>query len=248
LDIRKAFNSIGKNMLTDFELFQSQIKHAGERGAEREEVLKKFLSLYLPTKYAVSDGEIVDMSGGVSDQSDIVIYDHINTPLLLSGKNYRAFPSESVFATIEVKSVLTSQKLKEAANNISTTKSLLRDTGPIAGVVFAYTSAWKKDPIKTATLHLQEINSSLEPHQYIDLLCILDTGIITLLDKNGEMRIPKDFSGRYMMMYHNLIPPVLLWFFLNLMDLLNSQKKSTPNYHDYVGGGEIGDISMAKPA
>ena len=73
MDLKKVFAAIGSQMLADFESFQVQIKHMGERGNEREASLKLFLETYLPQRYAIAKGEIVDTNGDTSRQCDLVI-------------------------------------------------------------------------------------------------------------------------------------------------------------------------------
>lgn len=104
--------AIGSHMLVDFDHFQSQISHPEEKGSERESGLKSFLQTYLPERYGISNGEIVDTSNHASRQCDLIIYDRLNCPLLLAGKEYRIFPAEPVYAVVEVKSVLTAGELK----------------------------------------------------------------------------------------------------------------------------------------
>lgn len=245
MDLNKVFDGIGKKMQLDFEDIQSQVEHAGERGGEREATLREFLKSYLPSKYAVSNGEIVDENLQVSKQCDLVIYDHFNCPLLLAGKDYRVFPSEPVYAVIEVKSVLNLKELKDSSEKIVSVKKLERENGPIAGVVFAYTSSWKKDPLRKSACYLLDINQNLEPHQYIDLLCILDSGLVHVTDKEGYTRIPKDLSEREMLVWHELTTPVVLWFFIQLLDLLDGQTSSSPDYQKYVNFAfEIGIASV----
>lgn len=244
MDLSEVFDGIGKQMLLDFEQIQAQVKHAGERGGEREASLRAFLSAYLPSKYAVSNGEIVDEIGQTSRQCDLVIFDHLNCPLLLAGKDYRVFPTEPVLATIEVKSVLSVAELKDASGKIKSIKDLQRANGTIAGVVFAYSSTWKIDPMGSIAEKLRLINRDLEPHQFIDLLCVLDTGVINIVDETGCTGITSNFSKRSMLVWHELSPPVLLWFFIQLLDLLYGQKSSSPNYQQYARMFEIGIASQ----
>lgn len=234
MDLDKIFDGIGKHMLLDFEKIQSQINHAGERGSEREAGLKAFLDSYLPSKYAVANGEIVDSTRQTSKQCDLVIYDHLNCPLLFSGKEYRVFPVEPVLAIIEVKSVLTLAELKDASEKIRSAKNLKRDNGLVAGIVFAYSSSWKSDPMGSIATNLKKINSSMEHHQFIDLLCVLDSGVISIIDENGRTRIPNDLSERSMFVWHELDTSVLSWFFIQLLDLLDGQKSSMPTYQHYA--------------
>jgi hypothetical protein len=39
------------------------VQHAGDRGGNREEILRTFLSQHLPAKYGVTKGELVAKSG-----------------------------------------------------------------------------------------------------------------------------------------------------------------------------------------
>lgn len=73
MKLQNVFEGIGKQMLLDFSQIQSQVKHPGERGSEREESLRAFLKSYLPSKYGIDSGEIVDEDGNTSKQCDIVI-------------------------------------------------------------------------------------------------------------------------------------------------------------------------------
>jgi hypothetical protein len=248
MDLNKVFDGIGKQMLLDFEEIQSQVRHAGERGGEREASLRTFLQVYLPSKYAVTNGEIVDKLRQTSKQCDLVIYDHLNCPLLLAGKDYRVFPVEPVLATIEVKSVLSTTELQDASEKIKSVKALDRQNGPIAGIVFAYSSVWQTDPMGNIAKHLKKINQGLEPHQFIDLLCVLDAGVINVVDENGYTRVTKKMSERSMLVWHELTPPILLWFFIQLLDLLDGQNSSPPNYQKYARMFEIGLVSRQELA
>jgi hypothetical protein len=189
----------------------------------------------------------VDVTGQTSKQCDLVVYDHLNCPLLLAGKDYRVFPVEPVLATIEVKSVLSIAELKDAAEKIRSIKSLNREPNVVAGVLFAYTSTWKKDPMGNIAKHLRLINSNLESHESIDLLCVLDAGVINIVDEEGITRLTNNLSSRDLFVWHELTVPTLLWFFIQLMDLLDGQKSSSPDYIRYAKIGEIGIWSHYPP-
>jgi len=234
-------------MLSDFEHIHSQIQHMGERGGEREQGLKSFLEAYLPSRYVVSNGEIVDDSGQTSRQCDLVIYDPTNCPLLLAGKNYRVFPAEPVFAVIEVKSVLTNSELEDAVEKIRSIKRLTRSNGLIAGVIFAYKSGRKNDPIGQIASRLREINAEAGPRVYVDLVCALDSGIIQLADAMGKPKAPEEWSNREMIVWHELEVPVLLWFYIQLLELLGGQNTTNPNYGRYANMVEIGLASIQEP-
>jgi hypothetical protein len=249
MDLEKVFDGISRQMFLDFEQIQSQVKHAGERGSEREASLRTFLRKYLPSKYAVAKGEVVDTWGQTSKQCDLIIYDHSNCPLLLAGEDYRIFPVEPALAVVEVKSVLSVTELKDASEKIKSVKDLKREHGPVAGIVFAYTSTWKRDPISAIGQNLRIINDGLEYYQYIDLLCVLNAGLICLVDQRLSMQIPQAESARIMLVYKQLDLPPLLWFYIQLLELLNGQVGAAPQYMQYAfasiesAGGLIGLVS-----
>lgn len=243
MDLNEIFKSISANMLSEFEHTQTQIKHMGERGSEREAVVKSFLSTYLPTRYGVSSGEIVDHHGATSHQCDLIVYDHYNCPLLLAGKDVRIFPAESVLAVIEVKSVLSANEIEDCVSKIRDLKNLTRENGPIPGIVFAYKSGWKENPIIRSTTELQKHYRQLQGHQFIDLICILSDGLIALdTVYDGFSVVNYDFSERCMLAHVELASSVLLWFFITLLDLLKAQPVVKPTYQRYLGTAEIGLI------
>jgi hypothetical protein len=220
-----------------------------ERGNEREASLRVFLETYLPKRYAIAKGEIVDSEGNVSRQCDLIIYDAINSPLLLSGKDYRVFPAESVYGVIEVKSVLNGTQFQKAIENIRSVKNLHRENGKIAGVVFAFKAEQKRNAVlEYLTTQIQKVNKTLSPFEYTDLWCVLNSGTVSLWDEHGFTRVSQNFSERRLFSLEPTDYPVLLWFFIQLMDLLDGQNTVRPNYTDYARGGEIGICTVKSPA
>ena len=67
---------------------------------------------------------VIDRNGKQSRQCDIIIYDTMLYPSLLSLTNVHFFPIDIVYATIEVKTTLTSSSTKEALENIASVKQL----------------------------------------------------------------------------------------------------------------------------
>lgn len=247
MDLNEIFQSIAENMLSEFEHTQTQIKHMGERGSEREAVVKSFLSAYLPTRYGISSGEIVDYHGATSHQCDLIIYDHYNCPLLLAGRDVRIFPAESVLAVIEVKSVLSANEIDDSIGKIRDLKNLTRENGPIPGIIFAYKSGWKEDPIMRTTTELHKHYRQLQRHQFVDLICILRDGLIALdTVYDGFSVIHNDLSERCMLAHVELDVSVLLWFFIALLNLLESQSVVRPIYQRYLGTAELGLIRKVR--
>lgn len=99
--------------------------HRGELGRITEEIIKSVLERILPRRFSIGTGIIINSAGLVSAQTDIVIYDNFFNSPLLSEYGARVFPVECVYATIEVKSVLSLKELKKGISDIM----LLRKIG-----------------------------------------------------------------------------------------------------------------------
>jgi hypothetical protein len=65
------------------ELSSGSITHHGCMGEVNEQLFIDVLKHYLPRRYGVEQGIVIDSDGRTSDQIDIVIYDRQYTPPLL---------------------------------------------------------------------------------------------------------------------------------------------------------------------
>lgn len=106
---------------------KGRLVHSQEFGVYRERVVSEFLKLFTPERMGVDTGFVVNSSGNISSQCDIIIYDKTATPLIRDDHLQRFFPIESVCAVGEIKSHLTLADLKEALRKLAKLKSL-RDT------------------------------------------------------------------------------------------------------------------------
>ena len=58
-NLRQILEGMANTMLIDFDQIQAQIGNAGERGEDREVVVRDFLAKYLPKKYALGSGQVI---------------------------------------------------------------------------------------------------------------------------------------------------------------------------------------------
>lgn len=88
-------------------------------GDEVENLIREKISLFLPERYLVKQGHIVNSEGKVSNQFDIIIFDRLNTPKFFESKNETVFyPIESVLAVGEIKKTLRSKDAIEFGKKI----------------------------------------------------------------------------------------------------------------------------------
>jgi hypothetical protein len=248
--LKQSIHAAAKKMQIDFEEVTGNIDHMGERGNSREEILLNYLRKYIPIKYEMNNGVIIDGTGEQSRQQDIVIYDSFNSPLLLNMHSTKMIPIESVFSVIEVKSSLNKNEINKCVNNISSVKSLTKNSlneinSSTAGFVFAFTSS---TTLETLLDNLVEANKQVEKRQHINALCILDKGIIVNVSKKGLKDItffPNEDSTPAII--KNTAENNLMLFYLLLMQYLNQSRVSVPNLIEYANTGELLNIEYSIP-
>lgn len=188
--LKDLIQSAGKQLRQDFEEIQQNNPHAAESGAEAELILKTFLKDRLPRRFDIESGLVVGPDGTVSKQTDLIIFDALNSPVYRKGPKVYILPRDNVAAVIEVKSKLNKDELKDAANKIASVKKI--KASPITnidqpvtfsdmimtntlGCVFAFDSYTS---LITLSDNLKEINSNYESSDWIDLVVVLDKGYI----------------------------------------------------------------------
>lgn len=243
--------SIARKMLIDFE-DTSGIQHHLTKGEERESVVvKEYLKRYLPSKYGVTTGEIIDSDGNISKQQDIIIFDYLNTMPLFSLDNdsetQSRIPIENVYAVIEVKSSLTNSEIDDA---IEKYKSVVRlkqypmPTNPVfqintgfkapAGFVFAFSSTTK---LESLAIHLKQNRESNNPSRHISSFLVLDKGIIQYGEKENPAALnvnPSSINVSEVLTEPEEPGEALLNFTLSINHVLNSIYLGIPNLDLYL--------------
>lgn len=104
----------------------SKLHSAGDiraSGDEVEDLIREKISLFLPERYLVRQGHIVNSEGKVSQQFDIIIFDRLSTPKFFESRNKTVFyPIESVLAVGEIKKTLRSNDLIDFGKKIKNLK------------------------------------------------------------------------------------------------------------------------------
>jgi hypothetical protein len=76
------YNAITRQILTEIELISTLLSHQGLKGAHNELVLRDLLVRFLPRRYGVGSGIVIDSQGHSSRQCDMIIYDNFEHPQL----------------------------------------------------------------------------------------------------------------------------------------------------------------------
>src|SRR5262245_30072371 len=118
----------------------NRITHAGDRGEVNEQHFIEFLRKYLPNRYTVEKGIVLDSEGNVSDSIDVVVFDRQYTPTLLDNDKHRYVPAEAVYAVFECKPTIDRGYLEYAADKAASVRRQKRTSVEI------YTANGKLSP------------------------------------------------------------------------------------------------------
>ena len=190
--IQSALIAIAEKMKSDFNSSRLY-NHAVLKGESRERtVINEYLKKYLPPKYGLTSGLVIDSFGNSSKQQDIIIYDRLNTMPLFSDsmelESQNCVPIENVFAIIEVKSTLNSSTISDAFDKYKSVCDLIpipQDLNPVisvktgfpapAGFCFSFTSDWD---IKRIAKEIHDLRIRKDHPKHISAFCVLGKGVV----------------------------------------------------------------------
>lgn len=98
----------------------ADVTHTGVKGTIREILIRDLFRPLLPSDVGIGTGQIATAMGELSPQQDVIIYNRRILPPVLFEETTGIFPVESVLATVEVKTTLTSGELRAAYENAKT--------------------------------------------------------------------------------------------------------------------------------
>jgi hypothetical protein len=124
--LREAFAAEQEVLRLKLELSSKSITHSGVMGEVNELHFIEVLRKYLPNRYAVAQGIVVDSNGSTSDQIDIIIFDPQYTPTLLDQQSHRFVPAEAVYGVLEAKPAISKQYLEYAGDKAASVRKLER--------------------------------------------------------------------------------------------------------------------------
>lgn len=176
--------------------------HSGNLGDTREIALRRVLTTWLPERFAVARGEVIDAVGVRSGQIDVIIFDRLKSaPLLRTDDGLVVLPAEAVLAVVEVKSRLGDLQVTQTAEGIAKMRNLRafgmpwglsrRDGNPANdGLPNLFTSLFSFDTtVQAAHWSETEINRVRRlfgraevPVQWLDRLVVLGRGILLPAD------------------------------------------------------------------
>jgi hypothetical protein len=176
---------------------------------------------YLPKRYQVDTGFLLDHEGSISEQIDVVVFDRQYTPFLFNRDGVLYIPAEGAYAVLEIRQELNRTNLEYAAKKVASVRQLNRTSFQIthAGGQFAprppihilgglltLDSEWTP-PFGNSFSHTVR---NLDETSRIDLVCALKHGAVDIAYR-GQPDV-------------DVSPPntALVFFFLRLLARLQS--------------------------
>lgn len=185
INIKKLFNALDEEMRQKLSSKIDEIYHPTAKGNETELNWIGLLRNYLPERYSVDSGFVVDHEGNISEQIDIVIYDRHFTPFIFRGENVVYIPAEGVYAVFEVKPKLSKANYDYAAKKLKSVKQLKRTSASFVHIL----GKDKKElfnvvgGILTKENASQSVYEKLKAGSDLAIVLCLDCGIKVVGDK-----------------------------------------------------------------
>jgi hypothetical protein len=220
IQISELFQSLQNQMLAQLNTNREFITHPGSKGDSLENVWIEWLRKYLPNRYCVDKAIVIDSTGDLSHQIDLVIYDQQYTPFVFTQNGIHYIPAEGVYAVFEVKpdlkgNVSDKNYFQYAGEKIASVRKLKRTTvkiinagimcnerplTKILGGILANTNSYTHTTNNTIESHIK----SLTGLQSIELGCAIDfggfyvnySGEEDLKEKHYEKRIQDYYDNR----------------------------------------------------
>ena len=209
INIQKLFNALDEEMRQKLSSKIDEIYHPTAKGSETELNWIGLLRNYLPERYSVDSGFVVDHEGNISEQIDVIIYDRHFTPFIFRGENVVYIPAEGVYAVFEVKPKLSKANYDYAVKKLKSVKRLKRTSASFVHIM----GRNKKElfevvgGILTRDNGSQSIYENLKSDSELSFVLCLNSGI-KVIDSETILVREKE--------------PILAFFLLKLIERLRS--------------------------
>jgi hypothetical protein len=187
--VGKYWAGVRQRLRAEVDIFAGLVEHNLERGEENEAAFARVLQSFVPDRYGIGSGLLIDRHGKASKQMDIILFEQTDEPKVLAQTNQLLYPVENVVAVIEIKTRLTIEEIADYADKRKSVSDLDSNTGEYP--VFA-TLAYKSEVAHDTTAKSLKAHP---PGARVDLACVLDSGLLsgTAALLRQKQHAPSDF-------------------------------------------------------
>ncbi len=130
-DIDGAFSDQEEELAATLARGRRITRQPGIVGDATEGGWRAMLCDFLPGRYGVVSGKVVDSHGHQSEQTDLIVHDTYYSPLMFAIGDDNFVPAESVYAVFEIKQTLNKEHLDAAARKAESVRRLHRTSADI---------------------------------------------------------------------------------------------------------------------
>lgn len=173
------------------------IEHSGDSGVASELKWIDMLRDFLPDRYSIRKGAVIDSNDEISDSLDIIIFDTQYSPFILEEESTCYVPAESIYGTFEVRPVINRENIFYAGDKVQSVRTLNRTSAAIPhaggefdpieppeiiGGILALKSDWE-DPLGK---YFNKAIQDLDEKQILQLGCALEHGSFSIDHENNN--------------------------------------------------------------
>lgn len=188
--IASLISQAAKKLHNDFDYIRNTNSHAGEKGSETEDAVRKFLNDHMPKRFHATGGFVIDTDNQMSGHQDVIIYDALSSPVFRYEGANEIVSADAVASVIEVKSVLNKDHLENGYGKVAEVKRLKKrpvsnmDQNPTQGSLMTTATlgivlGFESDvDLDTLAKHCVDLNKEYEYTHRPDMVVVLDVGVI----------------------------------------------------------------------
>lgn len=229
ISLNKLYSNIQAEMLAKLGAGAAATGHSVTKGDASETDWIQWLRNYLPQRYKVGKGIVIDYTGKQSEQIDIIIYDAQYTYFVFHHENTILVPVESVYAVFEVKQNLKKEHIEYAGAKAQSVRKLIRSSAPIKHAGGTYppkalheilagllttNSEWVVNNIHD---HVAENIYKLEHSKHLDFVCSVSDSTFVI---DNNVFVEEYEEGRKASIKYSDKSESLVFLLLNLLQKL----------------------------
>lgn len=244
----QQFRAASLRLQTDFRNWASAEQQPTKQ-QQLDSFVKGFLSHYIPPRFRITSGIVVDWQGRLSDQIDAAVVDALYAPNLLVAENQSLIPIETLLGVVQIRHTLTYEGLGEAVTAYSKLRALQAifrsgfsepQSLDIPFALFAYHSELAVEEI------VEWFDAAYEdflPAEQLHVVYVLGKGTIHRGSSESEEPfrsnstkwewLPETFEGDKYPSWDGLA-----WTFLDMIDSMADELEARPSFRigDYGPG------------
>jgi len=209
--------TLTKDLFWDVE--QKKLRHPGEFGSYRENIVKHMIELFIPQRYGIGNGFVISNSDDISTQCDIIIYDSHTAPLIENEYGQKFYLIESVVGIGEVKSNINSKAelnnylnkmakikmLREKTKNAAPLYSQFKIYDPISNPfdqIFSFIICKRLNFPINETTDIIKYEDNIPQRHWHNLAISIDDGCFLYKTESGSKNLYFPFNGKMLHKHH----------------------------------------------